>query len=242
MMQYLNDETDGERTNNKRRHDALEALDTTWFSSSPMIYLDRRLITGLLTRVKMFDKIIQVQGSIVECGVHRGNGLMTWYHLSTIMEPVAINRKVIGFDTFEGFPHTSSSDPGGIPVGGFDDVVLDHLMDWISLQDGNRLLGHLPKVELVVGDACHTIPEYVEQNPHLIISLLYLDFDLYEPTLSALKHLLPLVPKGGLVGFDELNRAKWAGETVALKEAIGISNVKLRRFYFDAHVSYFIVE
>lgn len=113
MLQYLNDETDRERANNKRRHDALKALDTTWFSSSPMVYLDRRLVTALLTRIKMFNKIIDVQGSIVECGVHRGNGLMTWYHLSTIMESVAINRKIIGFDTFEGFPHTSSSDPGG---------------------------------------------------------------------------------------------------------------------------------
>lgn len=97
-------------------------------------------------------------------------------------------------------------------------------------------------MELIVGDACHTIPKYVADNPQTIISLLYLDFDLYEPTKVALENLVPLVPKGGIVGFDELNRSKWSGETQAFKEVLGVSNTRLKRFYFDAHVSYYIVE
>ena len=190
----------------------------------------------------MFEKIIDIQGSVVECGVHRGNSLMTYYHLSSILEPIAYNRKIIGFDTFDGFPSTSQNDPTGVPLGGMKDTNYEHLINWVSIQDKNRVISHIPKVELVRGDACFSIPKYVKENPHLIISLLYLDFDLYKPTLIALKHLLPLVPKGGLIGFDEVNQSKWAGETIALKEAIGLSNIKLKRFYFDAHVSYYIVE
>jgi hypothetical protein len=239
---YLNLENKHERTYDKERSDALGLVDSRLVADSPMLYLDRRLVTLLLTRIKMFEKIVDIQGSIVECGVHRGNSLMTYYHLSSIFEPVAYNRKIIGFDTFEGFPSISENDPSGVPVGGLKATSFEHLSEWIELQDKNRSIGHIPKVELVKGDACQTIPDYVSRNPHLIVSLLYLDFDLYEPTRVALKHLLPLVPKGGLVGFDEVNERKWAGETVALKESIGVGNINLKRFYFDAHVSYYIVE
>jgi hypothetical protein len=70
-----------------------------------------------------------------------------------------------------------------------------------------------------------TIPIYVKENPHLIIAMLYLDFDLYEPTKVALENFLPLVPKGGIVAFDEVNSKKWAGETIALKEVLNINNL-----------------
>ena len=52
----------------------------------------------------------------------------------------------------------------------------------IRAYDGNRFLGHVPKVQLIRGDAQETIPVFVEENPHVVVSLLFLDFDLYEPT------------------------------------------------------------
>ena len=58
---------------------------------------------------------------------------------------------------------------------------------------------------MIKGDATKTIPKFVKENPYLIIALLYLDFDIYEPTKVALEHLLQLVPKGGIVGLDEIN-------------------------------------
>jgi hypothetical protein len=71
---------------------------------------------------------------------------------------------------------------------------------------------------------------------------LYLDFDIYAPTSTALKHLLPLVPKGESVGFDEVNCKKWQGETIALKEYLTLSDISLRKFYYDPWVSYYVVE
>jgi hypothetical protein len=199
-------------------------------------------VAQALTRIKLFETIAEVQGAIVECGVHRGNSLMLYYHLSSILEPVAFTRKVIGFDTFEGFPAVSEKDPEGVFVGGMRDTDYSHLKKWVDLQDLNRSISHIEKVQLVKGDARKTIPRYVKENPHLIIALLYLDFDLYEPTSVALENLLPLVPKGGVVGFDEINQAKWQGETIAMKERISIADVRLKKFYFDPHVSYYIVE
>ena len=97
-------------------------------------------------------------------------------------------------------------------------------------------------MELIKGDAKKTIPKYLKQNPQLIIALLYLDFSSYVPTKIALKHLLPLVPKGGIVCADKLNCSDWQGETIAFKEEIKLNKVKLKKFKYDTWVSYFVVE
>jgi len=150
---YLNQESATEKLWGNHRFNALKNIDSALVADSPMIYLDRRLVTQLLTRIKMFEKIIDIQGSVVECGVHRGNSLMTYYHLSGILEPIAYNRKIIGFDTFDGIPSTSKNDPTEIPLGGMKDTNYEHLIDWVSIQDKNRAISHIPKVELVRGDA-----------------------------------------------------------------------------------------
>jgi len=98
-----------------------------------------------------------------------------------------------------------------------------------------------PKIELVKGDATVTIPKFIKDNPHIIISLLFLDFDLYEPTKAAIDYLVPRMPKGGVLVFDEINNESWPGETVAMLEKFKISNYKISRFNFDPNISYIVL-
>ena len=81
----------------------------------------------------------------------------------------------------------------------------DELLDCITEYNENRFLNNIDKIELVKGDANITIPKYIEKNKHLLISLLYLDFDIYEPTKTALENFLPRMSKGSIVAFDELH-------------------------------------
>jgi len=241
-VKYFNQESEREVEFDKQRRALLQGVSAAEVANNPMLWIDRRTFTNILTKVEMFNMVKNVQGSIVECGVYQGNGLSTYYHLSSILEPVAFNRKVIGFDTFEGFPAVTNADSSSIPERHLSDVNYDLLIKVLEINDLNRNLGHIPKIDLVKGDATKTIPEYVKSHPELIISLLYLDFDIYEPTRIALEYLLPLVPRGGVIGFDELNQKKWQGETIALKEVMNLSKINLRKFGFDPHVSYFVVE
>jgi hypothetical protein len=200
------------------------------------------MLTESLARIDLFRKVLEVQGSIVECGVHKGNNLFLFNHLSTILEPINFNRKILGFDTFEGFRSLSTKDNNKLSNNDFSDTDITNLKNWSSIEPKNRAVSHVDKIELIKGDATETIPKYVEKNPHLIIALLYLDFDIYEPTKTALEFLLPLVPKGGIVGLDEVNCKKWTGETIALKETLSLDSVKLRKFSYSPWVSYFVVE
>ncbi len=118
--------------------------------------------------------------------------------------------------------------------------MYDELSELVKIHDANRPLSHINKVELIKGDACETIKKYTEDNPHLLISLLYLDFDIYKPTKEALRVLLSRVVKGGIVAFDELNCKQYPGETIAMLEELDLTNVPLERFPFTTHLSYFV--
>lgn len=74
------------------------------------LYTPRQDLTIFLVRYEIFRRVLEIQGSIVECGVLRGGGLMSWAQFSAIFEPTNHQRRVIGFDTFGGFPAISKQD------------------------------------------------------------------------------------------------------------------------------------
>jgi hypothetical protein len=208
-------------------------------------FASRQAIAKFLARYEIFKKILHVNGSIVECGVLHGGGLLWFAKLSSILEPTNHVRKIIGFDTFEGFPSIHEVDRQGdsshLRESGLTGSPLDEVKRAVSLYDMNRPLAHIPKVELVPGDLAATAPTYVKANPHLVVSLLYLDVDLYEPTKKALECFVPLMPKGAIVVFDQLNAKMFPGETRAVDEVLGIRNITIERFPFDSYVSYCVI-
>jgi len=209
-------------------------------------YVPRPTIMRFLCRYEIFKQILNVQGSIVECGVLFGHGLMTWAQLSTIFEPINHQRKIIGFDTFEGFPTITKEDEISISplikTGGFSANSLKDLRKSIQLYDMNRPLNHIGKFELVKGDIKKTVPKFLKENPHTVVSLLHLDADIFEPTKVALEYFVPRMPKGAIIVFDELNSEFCPGETTAVHDGLGIYNLRIQRFVFGSHISYAIIE
>ena len=240
-LNFANRRTKTENDVTKELEKLLEKNNSSEILKSPFNYLPRQTVTSMLTRIDLFRMIEKINGSIVECGTHRCNSTFLYYHLSSIIEPYNYNRKIIGFDTFEGIKNLSKKDKKkGLKK--FSDSNYDLYIKLAKIHDKNRSVSHIEKMELIKGDAKKTIPKYLKQNPQLIIALLYLDFSSYVPTKIALKHLLPLVPKGGIVCADKLNCSDWQGETIAFKEEIKLNKVKLKKFKYDTWVSYFVVE
>lgn len=210
------------------------------------VFSTRQDITYFLERYEIYKLISEVPGCILECGVAGGFGLMAFAHFASIFEPYHYLRRIIGFDTFEGFPELSEQDktskaahmkPGGLDHGGYE-----VLKEAIRLYDANRALGHIGKVELVKGDICRTLPAFIEANPSLVVGLLYLDMDLYRPTADALRLLVDRIPRGGIIAFDELNHPDYPGETIAAMEELGIGSLRLRRLPISAMLSYAVKE
>ena len=209
-------------------------------------YVPRQSLTKFISKYEIFKNVINIQGSIIECGVYLGGGLMTFAQFSAILEPVNHQRKIVGFDTFSGFVDLSKEDKkgksefskkGGLAVDAYQDLT-----KCIELYDSNRFIGHIPKVILVKGDINETVPKYLEDNPHTVVSLLYLDVDVFQPTKVAIENFVPRMPKGAIIAFDELNSENWPGETLALFKTLGIKNIRIQRFQFDSYISYAVLD
>ncbi len=211
-------------------------------------YVRRQSLARFLARYELFRTQQPIAGSIVECGVHHGGGLLTWAKLSAALEPYAIHRRIYGFDTFEGFPEVGSQDTpceanpraaAGEWAPGYD--VYRELELVLEEHDRNRFLAQFKKVFLVKGNAEQTIPAFVRTHPYLVISLLFMDFDLYAPTRTALEHLVPRMGKGAVLAFDEIDNPWWPGETLALLDTLGVATHRLERFPMDPNIAYTVL-
>lgn len=196
------------------------------------LYIRRQPLTDLLSIDALYRMVLGLPGVIMEFGVHRGRHIALLTSLRGLYEPYNPHRRVIGFDTFEGFPDVASVDELGQSAeqgkfalpGGY----ADYLRDVIGAHEGNEPLGHISRTILVEGDVRFTLPAYLEANPQTIIALAYFDLDLYEPTLAALQAIRPYLQRGSVVAFDEVGHPKWPGETVALREAFDLDHVQLQ--------------
>jgi len=210
-------------------------------------YVSRQALAKFFTKYELFQKILNVNGSIVECGCLHGAGTLTWAKLSAIFEPSNHTRKVFSFDTFEGFPSVDEKDTAtgtfhDLKEGGLAGSPEGSVREAVRIFDLNRAINHIEKVKLIKGDILHTADPFVADNPQLVVAMLYLDFDLYEPTKKALEVFVPRMPKGAVVVFDELNAEIFPGETQAVDEVLGLSNLRIQRFPFDSYVSYAVIE
>jgi hypothetical protein len=203
-------------------------------------YAPNNSIKQFLIRYELLKLIKNVPGDIIECGVCGGRGLLSLLQSHLILEPKFFYRKIIGFDTFEGFVNLSDKDNintnkvGDFSFSNYNEILeLGKIHTEIMYNDFN-------KIELVKGNAENTIPEYLNNNKHMLISLLYLDFDLYLPTKIALENFLPRMPKGSVVVFDEIHFKRFPGETIALLETLNINNYKIQNI-LDSNVNYFII-
>src|SRR5271157_3401155 len=51
------------------------------------VFTSRQIMTRFLVLYELFKLIVEIPGSIIECGVGRGLGLMSFAHFASIFEP-----------------------------------------------------------------------------------------------------------------------------------------------------------
>ena len=84
-----------------------------------LVTLGVRSLARILYYNDLYKKILDVPGVICEFGVQWGSTLSQLIALRSIYEPFNTSRKVIGFDTFAGFPSVDVKDGGGAQKGDY---------------------------------------------------------------------------------------------------------------------------
>lgn len=208
------------------------------------LFINRQNLMRFLFMQELYLKAMPVHGMVAEFGSKWGQNLAIFTNLRGIFEPYNYLRYILSFDTFgEGFPSVDIKDGeheiGEMAVTKDYDVYLDLILKY---HESENPISQIKKHKLIKGDACQTVPQYLKDNPETIISLAYLDYDVYLPTKITLETIKNHLTKGSVVGFDEAGHPDWVGEGLALFESIGLRNIRLQHSQFSPTGSYFIVE
>jgi hypothetical protein len=208
------------------------------------LYINRMNLSRMLFIDAIYREIITVHGVIIEFGVRWGQNLALFTNLRGIYEPFNYNRKIIGFDTFEGFPSVDVKDGDLVTTGDYKVTpnYEDTLESILSYHESECPVSHKKKYELIKGDATVTFEAYLIKNPHTIVALAYFDFDIYHPTKVCLELLMNRITKGSVIVFDELNCPEFPGETLAIMETLGLSKYAIKRSPLNPLISYIIID
>ncbi len=209
------------------------------------LFINRQSLSRIFFMNELYQKILDVHGVVIEFGVRWGQNLSLFESFRGMYEPFNHNRKIIGFDTFEGFPSIHEKDgDSDLLFKGSHSVSKEYesyLEDILTYHEQQSPISHLKKYELIKGDAIVEFEKYLTDHPETIIAFAYFDFDIYEPTQKCLALMKNHITKGTVIGFDELNLNEFPGETLALKEVLGLDTHKIKRSPNSSGVSYLVI-
>lgn len=192
----------------------------------------------IIAHYEIFKKSINVKGSIIECGVFKGNSLNRLLLFRDVLLGASF-KKVFGFDVFGKFPSQ------------------DNIRDNRFAKKHNKIAGlgvnekklnkNLKKkgfknFQLIKGVIEKTINKFVRKNDKLKISFLHLDLDVYAPTYFALDKLYKKVSKNGIILIDDYGKIH--GATKATKDFFKNNNIKYKisSTKFDKKLKFIIKE
>ncbi|MCC6934838.1 MAG: class I SAM-dependent methyltransferase [Candidatus Yanofskybacteria bacterium] len=147
---------------------------------------------------RLFDRVNQLDGDVMECGVGHGTSFAM---LAFLARHENKGRHVWGFDSFVGYPEPTAEDLAGTrkpkkgewagtTVGDIQQLFVDTRLDPPFVQSN-----------------VHVIPGYFQDSLSAFtgssIAFLHLDVNLHASYRTCLEQLYPKVVQGGVILFDE---------------------------------------
>jgi hypothetical protein len=210
------------------------------------LYMRSSALAKLLYINELYELIVPRPGVIMEFGVWWGSNLALFESLRAVYEPYNYTRRIVGFDTFEGYPAVAPEDGddelaavGAYAVGA---EYLEHLTAVLDYHRQENPMSHLSRFEVVRGDAALTLSDYLERHPETIVALAAFDMQLYEPTKACLEIIRPHLARGSVLALDELNTPEFPGETIAFREVFGLDRYQLHRSRYLPDRTYLVVD
>jgi hypothetical protein len=207
-----------------------------------IISSDLKVFGKLLARTILFDKVKNIPGDVVECGVFKGTGIFTFLKLKRYFCPNSY-KKIIGFDFFNSKDLTESLSPQDKKTMTllFEGRNFKHETSYKTFLENKILENGFQdhEFELIAGDISKTVLDFVEERPGAKISLLYLDLDLEQPTYDVLTSLWDRVSSGGIVVFDEYAYHNWS-ESIGVDRFFQDKDIKIQSLNFIAPSAYVV--
>ena len=191
-------------------------------------------VNNICLILQKLKTLSEVDGHYVECGTFRGNTLIPTA-LYSLNAGFFKNKKIIGIDTFKGFPikeHNEKDLPSYFNILYNDKLITEDHYNKAKIRTNDfKDLSHLESeyfldveevfdnsskfnnISLIKGTFKEITPNFNDK-----IAVLHLDGDLYESYLTCLDNLYDNVIKNGVIIFDEYYSHKYPGARVAVNE------------------------
>lgn len=204
---------------------------------------------------ELFPKIIAVPGVVAEFGVAKGNSLIT---SGLILKSLNSDKKILGFDTFSGFPKYSKEDElenfkflfdhGRITTTHYSKITKN--IDYIEARGSSLGVNELSNsrdfsdtsISLVqnkikffeLEDKIDLISGDFTNNllpnfGQLVFSIILIDSDLYESYAKILPVLWERLSPGGYIYLDEYYSLKFPGPKIAVDDFVAKYGANLIR-------------
>jgi hypothetical protein len=123
-------------------------------------------------------------------------------NIRAIIEPFNYSRKIISFDTFEGYKETT-----GLNIENEEILKYQVGDDWVNylekIQNAHKVINNsASKFINIKGDIRETITKYFDEN-YEPLSLVYYDIATYDTLKFTFNILMPFISKGGVFVFDD---------------------------------------
>ena len=168
-------------------------------------FATEQTLIKIFSRFELFCDVREVPGSIVEMGSFFGTTSLLFKNFCNMYEG-DLERRIIAFDKFS----TNEAAGADLKFNYFTHAeFLKNLKQTAELHSAiNAKRFRDCKLELIDGDIRTTLPSFLESDPDLTVSLLYLDVDCEKLTKYILECLVSRMAHRGVIaieGFQNIN-------------------------------------
>jgi hypothetical protein len=159
----------------------------------------------------LLREALEIPGHVAEFGSWRGANLLFLAKLLRIYDSQG-SKQVHCFDSFEGLTTFASEDGAAADEKGEYSGSMNELTDMIDLYELQD------DITIHKGLIQDTLPRFIDENPGVMMSFIYCDTDLFEPTKLILENMHDRLVAGGLFVLDQWSHERWPGESLAVQE------------------------
>lgn len=182
--------------------------------------------------LKMLSIVDNIEGDIIEVGIFKGD---TSEIIAEHIKSKKLDKLYFGLDTFTGYVEEDL-------IGANEASKINQKTNrWHASKLGveDRLSKYSKIVSIYEGDCKIVIPNLISKSIIKTLSFVYIDCNLYAPSIAAMRDLYPKMSKGSVLAIDE---HLVGGETKAIKEFAKEVNRELKYFSKEKGPSYYIVK
>lgn len=192
---------------------------------SMALFLRGSQLARILGVHEVYQHIISIPGAIMDFGTWRGSTAVLCENYRAIYEPLNFQRKIYAFDTFLGYAGFQENEAKVENIQNGTYAINDNydkdLEELLKIHEQNNAMGHINgKHHVIKGDVTKTLPQLLENNKGLSLSLVFFDLNSYTPTYEVMQKVLERLLVGGIICIWQFSRQEIQAEAEVFFELI----------------------